>query len=105
MKSRNRSLRVIIFRETDTSSWQAQCLEHDIATQAPTLLELRKRLDATIRLEIEEGIKIGIEPLSDIPEAPNYFYKMWDRRYGYITPEEQFQPLQHEVSLEQAIFA
>ena len=92
-------LRVLIFREENADIWLAQCLEHDIATQASNLHDLRKRLDATIRAEISESLNRGFEPLSDIPKAPKYFYVMWDRRYGAITPEIPPQLL-HNVALE-----
>ena len=106
MKLQPISLRIIFFSEVDSSVWQAQCLEHDITTQASNLHELRTRMDATIRTEIEECISKGIAPLSDIPEAPKYFYEMWNRKYGSITHEYDTPLLpDNSVSLEHAICA
>ena len=99
------SLRVIIFWDRDANVWQAQCLEHDITTQASELPELDKRLDATVRAEIEECLNNKVEPLSDIPEAPKYYFDMWENRYGSITPEKLSYPEHDSVSFQHAICA
>lgn len=47
----------------------AQCLEHDIAVQAPNMETLQRRFEATVLLEGD---------LSRIDAAPEPFHKLWD---------------------------
>ena len=94
------SLRVIIFQDSDTGYWQAQCLEFDIATQARLLSELHDRLFVTVRAYIEEGL------LFELPRAPQYFFAKWESRAANMEPQQSnHYPELDEVSLQQAISA
>ena len=64
-------LRVVIFREQDR--WVAQCLEHDLCTQAADLTTLQRRLRATVHLENDRD-------LDRLPAAPARFFAMWEER-------------------------
>ena len=77
-------LRIIAFRDGDI--WVAQCLEHDIGTQAKNLNDLWAQLDLTIRAEIQDSMERDVEPFAGIGPAPTYFQKMWDTRSGSFKP-------------------
>jgi len=68
-----KKLRIVAFQ--DGESWIAQCVEYDIAVQAPDLTTLQRRMDALIQAEIEYtttnngGAFIGIDPAPDFYEA------------------------------------
>lgn len=62
------TLRIVVFKEEDM--FVAQCLEHDVAVQAPDMSTLQRRFEATL---VHEGA--GLEQL---PPAPDRFHKMWD---------------------------
>ena len=63
--------RVLISRQEDM--FVAQCLEHDVAVQAPDLETLERRFDATIAAESADG------SLASIPPAPAQFHEIWDQ--------------------------
>ena len=65
------SLRVVIFHEQET--WVAQCLEHDLCTQAADLTALQRRLRATLHAAAGRD-------LASLPAAPAHFIAMWERR-------------------------
>ena len=65
------SLRVVIFREQET--WIAQCLEHDLCTQAADLTTLQRRLRATLHAGAGRN-------LASLPAAPAHFFAMWEQR-------------------------
>ena len=71
-------IRAIVFKEGD--SYVAQCLEYDIAAQAPTLAMLLDRLDLTIETEFEACAVAGKQPHCCISPAPNYYHGLWDTR-------------------------
>lgn len=54
-----------------------QCLEHDISVQSETLdglhEELRRTLDARVRVAVE----LGIEPFKSLEKAPRKFWEMY----------------------------
>lgn len=60
--------------------WVAQCLEHDIATQASTpdelLYELERILVAHLLVADEEELA---DPFVEIPKAPKRFWEMYGR--------------------------
>ena len=49
----------------------AQCLEHDICTQASDIVQLQERMNALIEVELSSG--------QHIDQAPERFHKMWER--------------------------
>ncbi len=66
-------LRAVVFKGRE--SWVVQCLEFDIAAQAPSLEALPVRLARALLAEIEFSQQRGEEPFSRLPRAPE---KYWD---------------------------
>ena len=89
MKHIDLKLRVVLFFDSDTDSWNAQCLEHDIGAQAKSIKELQTRLEVTLRAEIEESFQMKEKPFSRIPKAPDYFFDQWENRSGLFTPKRE----------------
>ena len=103
-------LRVILFFDCDTASWNAQCLEYDIGAQAKSIEELQTRFEVTIRAEIEESVQANETPFAQIPKAPDYFFEQWENRSGLFTPNKvpelrQEHKDQYELSNQYAIYA
>ncbi len=73
----SKPIRVVVFKGEE--HWVAQCLEHDICTQASDLDTLRDRIEQTIAAEHELCSSKGRD-LSSIPAAPDHFFRMWDKR-------------------------
>lgn len=71
-------IRAVVF-ESD-GDWIAQCLEYDIATQAPTLDALLYELERILvaHLFVAEREK-RVDPFADIPPAPRRFWEMYNR--------------------------
>jgi hypothetical protein len=65
----DQTLRIVVFKSDDM--FVAQCLEHDICTQAKDFDTLKERMDCLIGLELECS--------QDIDAAPERFHKMWDQ--------------------------
>jgi hypothetical protein len=91
-------LRVIVYRESDL--YVAQCLEHDIATQAGDIASLLERLDLTIDAECAISKEDGYAPFAHIPAAPNYFHGLWDKRS--VTLAHIHMPVGHHFNMEVA---
>ena len=70
------TLRVVAFQED--GFWVAQCLEHDFGAQAPSLDELRKRFELTVKAEVTHTLEETGAPLHGIDPAPRYFHDLWD---------------------------
>ena len=78
-----KEVRVVVFREEDM--YVAQCLEFDIATQAPDIEGVLDRLDLTIEAECQMSKEATGEPFSGIPPAPVYFHHLWEKGSVAIT--------------------
>ncbi len=72
-----KKLRILLIREKDMVA--AQCLEHDIVTQGKDMEQALRRLETVLRLYIKDDLEEGIEPLSNIPQAPKMY---WDMFFG-----------------------
>ena len=77
-------LRVVIFREEEM--YVAQCIEFDIAAQAPTLEAVLDRLDLTVEAECQMSLEIGQTPFNGICPAPNHFHHLWEKGSMAIMP-------------------
>jgi hypothetical protein len=66
-------IRAVAFENGD--HWVAQCLEHDIATQARTLDELLYELE---RILVAHMVGAGAAPFATIPKAPQAFWQMYE---------------------------
>lgn len=73
----NIKIRVVSFR--GQHGWIAQALEYDIAAQARTAELARQEFIRVLRARIEISQKMGIQPLSDLPQAPQLFFEMFDQ--------------------------
>jgi hypothetical protein len=60
------------------SGWVAQCLEHDIATQAPTLDGLLLELERILVAHVVAAAEEHHPPFDDLPKAPRRFWEMYE---------------------------
>ena len=67
-------IRAIVFREGDM--YVAQCLDIDVAAQAPNVDAALARLDLTLEAEMAECN--GCELKDRIAPAPNYYHTLWN---------------------------
>lgn len=67
--SDEKTVRILVSRDGDM--FVAQCLEHDIAVQAPDFETLKARFEATFELEAAEG------DIDAIPPAPDDVQERW----------------------------
>jgi hypothetical protein len=78
-----KEVRVVVFHEENM--YVAQCLEYDIATQAPDIEAVLDRLDLTLEAECQMSIEATGTPLAGIPPAPIYFHTLWEKGSVAIT--------------------
>ena len=57
--------------------WSAQCLEYDIATQAPSLPALQKEIDRFLAAHVVVSAKLGREPFAGLKPAPQKYWDMF----------------------------
>lgn len=67
----HKDLRVILYRD-ENDFWHAQCIELDIAVQAPQRFVLLNRFEYSFCAEAEQGA------LNLISAAPSKFHEMWE---------------------------
>ena len=80
-------IQVLVFQEAE--QYVAQCLEHDITVQAPTMKKLRACLQLAMELEAEECISRGQEPFDCIPPAPKHYHSLWEEAAEKLAPQNQ----------------
>ena len=66
--------------------WSAQCLEHDIATQAATLSELYHQIERTLAGHLQISAHTGSTPFAELPRAPKKFWDMFRRSHLKLEP-------------------
>lgn len=77
-------IHVVIFRNGE---WLiAQCLEHDIATQAHDVKELLREVERIISAHILVADQEGSEPFANIPKAPRRFWEMYKDATAKLEP-------------------
>jgi predicted RNase H-like HicB family nuclease len=69
-------IRAVLFHESGW--WCGQCLEHDVATQARTIADLKAELIQAISIHADLAIERGHEPLAGLPKAPDRYFQMYD---------------------------
>ena len=69
-------IRVVMFQESGW--WCAQCLEYDIATQAPTIEKLKQELELALTVHADLALERGQEPFQILPRAPERYFQMYD---------------------------
>jgi hypothetical protein len=77
MEPRDYVIRAVAFQHG--AHWVAQCLEHDIATQALTPDALLHELERILVAHLVVADREGIEPFAKIPKAPRRFWEMYRR--------------------------
>ena len=85
------SLRVLFKRASQM--WVAQCLEHDLAAQGPSLETARIAFERTLAAQVQLDLSRGLAPLAGIPPAPQEYFQI------FAEAEFQVQPLQEQGSL------
>ena len=78
------AIRAIVFKEADM--YVAQCLEYDIAAQAPDLQSLFPRLELTVEAEFAMCEADGKPARECIVPAPTYYHDLWKAKSASITP-------------------
>jgi hypothetical protein len=66
---------VSVLLHQDGNAWVAQCLEHDLAAQAPSKEEAKKRFLATLAQQILVDVFEGRTPLRWLPQAPPRYFE------------------------------
>jgi len=72
----------------DGEWWCAQCLEYDIAAQAPTLSELRYELGRVLAAHVAASEELGQDPFETMSAAPQKFWDMFERAKLLLTAED-----------------
>lgn len=85
-------IRAIIFRDGDLHV--AQCLEYDIAVQAPDVNVVLEKLELTIEAEFAACRADGVKPCDCIPPAPNYYHGLWEQRSASWTQHNVEAPIE-----------
>lgn len=67
---------VLLFK--GNKKWVAQCLEHDIATQAESLQDLLEMLDRALDAEWVFCDERGLEAFTRLPPAPQEYWDRWE---------------------------
>jgi hypothetical protein len=77
-------IHVVIFRNGE---WLiAQCLEHDIATQAHDVKDLLHEVERILSAHILVADQDGSEPFANIPKAPRRFWQMYKDATARLEP-------------------
>ena len=63
----------------DRGWWVAQCLEHNLTASSKDPLELPKKLETVLRVQIEADLEAGKAPFSTLPPAPRRFWKLFEQ--------------------------
>ena len=71
-------LRVLFFQNLP-GNWVARALEHDIASEAPTLASAHRALLRRIRAHVEFDRRHQLPPLSSFPAAPTAYWHAFAR--------------------------
>jgi len=72
--NRVQPFRVSVLLHQDGEAWVAQCLEYDLAAQAPSEEEAKKRFVRTLQAQIMDDLRDGLTPLSKLPKAPRRYF-------------------------------
>ena len=70
-------LTVLLIKDAD--AWTAQCLERDIAAQGQTVKAAIAEFSSMLAAEFAYASEKGYEPLTNVPAAPQYYWKMFEQ--------------------------
>lgn len=78
---RPEGLEVIIFKEPNKNEqvWVAQCLQYDIAASATKIEDALFEFERMFVGQIAADIDSGLEPLENVPPAPQEFRALFNR--------------------------
>jgi hypothetical protein len=79
---------MVLFQERDW--WCAQCLEHDIAAQAPSLPDLQYEIDRVLFSHLAIAEKLGREPFAGLGPAPKKFWDAFENATMTVEAEDGF---------------
>jgi hypothetical protein len=83
------SLNAVVYKEGDW--WVAQCVDHDIATQARTVDQLYGEYERLIVGHIVASLAAGTRPFADTPAPPPHFRSMFaSAKVVVMRPEPEF---------------
>lgn len=68
----------VVLVQEENGGWSAQCLEYDLAAQAPSLPDLRYELQRVLLGHIYASVDLGREPFQNIGPAPRRFWELYD---------------------------
>ena len=71
------TLTVLFVENKISATWSAQCLEHDIAAQGKTLVEVDLEMRRMIVSHLEIGRLLGRKPFKGINKAPQIFFDLY----------------------------
>ncbi len=77
----NNKLSILLLKNGE--NWVAQCLQLDIAAQAPTIKDVVYQFERNLISELVVCEEKGLDPFQAIPPAPRYFWKRFDRKTGW----------------------
>lgn len=80
-------LRVLFKR--GTQMWVAQCLEHDLAAQGPSLEEARVAFERTLAAQVQLDLSRGLTPLEGIPPAPQEYFRIFAEAEFLVQPRQE----------------
>lgn len=83
MEEMKQTISVLIERVEDW--WVAQCIEHDLATQARSLDELHHEVESMLVAHIRSCEELGIEPFKRLPPAPPEVREKFERAKFAVT--------------------
>ena len=66
--------------------WVAQCLEHDIAAQGPTIEVAQDAFVRVLAAQIAVARHHGEEPLAAFEQAPSYYWERFERALRLADP-------------------
>jgi hypothetical protein len=70
-------LHAVVFE--DRGWWVAQCLEHNLTASARNPLDLPKKLESVVRVQLEADLEAGKTPFSTLPPAPRRFWDLFEK--------------------------
>jgi len=92
------TISVLLF-EQPGGAWCAQCLEYDLAAQAPSLTDLHYELERVIATHIAACDQLGREPFSGLAAAPIEFWQSYQRAELSVSSKRVPFRLPHPASI------
>ena len=84
-------MRVLLLKEE--TLWVAQCLEHDIAAQGPTIAAAKDAFVLAFAGQIAVALHHGEEPLTTFGKAPQYYWDLFSEAERLADPIRIHDPI------------